>query len=371
MLKFLYIFLIIAFPLKVIAQCNDQETYDSEATVTIPKPSNLFGSPKLTPEIIEEAKTLAKQKVLQSFISQCIKERKKLDQYLKVKDKVNSQVSSIVNILDTEEKQKESKFNIKIIASVNSGFFESLLYGQGSDKKRKGMVSFFIARKAESTDTKVYEKKISKIQKNEKGKAAEESATTDGTTTLVNKQDSSFTKKTTGGSSELKQRSSKRQWIIMPSSDLNSKITETLSNNGFNGVKYSTFAGRCGAPPSDLIEEEFSSLDKLTDDTENAIYDAIDGDKRCSKRFGFVTMGTINVGTASIDNTSGLFSVLASIRVDISQIVDGFPEVVASIGPIQIRSLGQEDMEAEKNALIIAGEKAAQEIVNTMNAKGL
>ena len=42
------------------------------------------------------------------------------------------------------------------------------------------MVSFFIARKAESTDTKIYDDKIAKIKKAEKGMAAEKSATTDG-----------------------------------------------------------------------------------------------------------------------------------------------------------------------------------------------
>jgi len=57
--------------------------------------------------------------------------------------------------------------------------------------------------------------------------------------------------------------------------------------------------------------------------------------------------------------------------VDVSQIIDGFPEVVASIGPIQVRSQGLEDNEAEKNALIKAGEKAAQEIVNSLKAQGI
>jgi hypothetical protein len=55
----------------------------------------------------------------------------------------------------------------------------------------------------------------------------------------------------------------------------------------------------------------------------------------------------------------------------VSQIIDGFPEVVASIGPVQVRSQGLEDNEAEKNALIKAGEKAAQEIVNSLKAQGI
>ena len=233
------------------------------------------------------------------------------------------------------------------------------------------MVSFFIARKAESTDTKVYDKKVTKIVKGETGLAAEKSATTDGSTTVLNKQSSAYAKTQKGGSSELKQRSSNRSWVIMPSSDLNSNISKTLSDNGFKGIRYPSFAKRCGAPSSDIIEEEFSSLDKLSDDTEAEIFDSIAESERCNKIIGFVAIGTINVNTALVDKVSGNFTVSASIRVDVSQIIDGFPEVIAAIGPIQVRSQGLEDNEAEKNALIKAGEKAAQEIVNSLIAQGI
>ena len=61
--------------------------------------------------------------------------------------------------------------------------------------------------------------------------------TTDGSTTLLNKQSSAYAKSQKGGSTELKQRASERSWNIMPSSDLNSNISKTLSNNGFKGIK--------------------------------------------------------------------------------------------------------------------------------------
>ncbi len=89
------------------------------------------------------------------------------------------------------------------------------------------------------------------------------------------------------------------------------------------------------------------------------IFDAIAESERCNKIIGFVAIGTINVNTALVDKVSGNFTVSASIRVDVSQIIDGFPEVIAAIGPIQVRSQGLEDNEAEKNALVKAGEKAA------------
>ena len=223
--------------------------------------------------------------------------------------------------------------NVKIRANVNGNLFDSILFSGANNannetgKKRKRMVSFFIARKATSTDTKVYDNKVTKIVKGEKGVAAEKTATSDGSTTVLNKEESGFKKVTKGGSTEIKQRSSKREWEIMPSSDLNSNISKTLSNNGFKSIRYPSFAKRCGAPSTDIIEEEFTALDKLSDDTEAEIFDSIAESDRCNRIIGFVAIGTINVNTALVDKVSGNFTVSASIRVDVSQIIDGFPEV--------------------------------------------
>ena len=379
MLRILFLFSMFIFPLNAVAMCNIDDTFDASATIEIPKPKSFFsGTPKPSPENIAEGISLAKKNVLQKFISKCITERTKLDQYLKVRQKVESQTDNFINVIKSRQTQDKFSLNIKIRANVNGKLFESILYSQGntlvnssSGKKRKRMVSFFIARKAEATDTKVYDKKVTKIAKGETGVTAEKLATTDGSTTVLNKQSTAYAKTQKGGSSELKQRSSNRSWVIMPSSDLNSNISKTLSNNGFKGIRYPSFAKRCGAPSSEIIEEEFSSLDKLSDDTEAEIFDAIAESEKCNKIIGFVAIGTINVNTALVDKVSGNFSVSASIRVDVSQIIDGFPEVIAAIGPIQVRSQGLEDNEAEKNALIKASEKAAQEIVNSLVAQGL
>tara|TARA_B100000767_G_scaffold261403_1_gene272980 strand:- start:210 stop:1352 length:1143 start_codon:yes stop_codon:yes gene_type:complete len=380
MIKLVFISLLYLFPINAFGMCNSDDTFDATASVEIPKPKGFFsGTPKPSPEIIEKAKLKAQQSVLQAFVSRCITDRNKLDRYVKMKSTVDSQTSSFISIIKSKQNQEKLTLNVKIRASVNGALFESILFSKKNSsnvnntgsKRKKRMVSFFIARKAETTDTKVYDKKVTKITKGEAGIAAEKSATTDGTTTLLNKKASAYTKSQKGGSSELKQRSSKRSWVIMPSSDLNSKISKTLSDNGYKGIRYPSFAKRCGAPPSSMIEEDFTLLDKLSDDTEAEIFDAIEMSDRCRKSIGFVAIGTINVNTALIDKVSGNFTVSASIRVDVSQIVDGFPEIVAAIGPIQVRSQGQEDNEAEKNALIKAGEKAAQEIVNSLIAQGL
>jgi hypothetical protein len=58
-----------------------------------------------------------KQSVLQKFISKCVTERNKLDQYLKVKESIDSQTDSFVNVTKSKQDQKDLKLNVKVRAT--------------------------------------------------------------------------------------------------------------------------------------------------------------------------------------------------------------------------------------------------------------
>ena len=70
-----------------------------------------------------------------------------------MKESIDSQTDSFVNVTKSKQDQKDLKLNVKIRATVNGKLFESLLYGgnniastSDSGKKRKRMVSFFIPK---------------------------------------------------------------------------------------------------------------------------------------------------------------------------------------------------------------------------------
>ena len=378
------VFLIfLLLPLQAFAQCMPEDLFSGKATVEIPKPKGFFGStPKPSPELIEEAKSLAKLNALNNYVTKCLRDdRTKMDRYLSVADKIKSKIDLIVSIEREKQKQndEEKTLTVRVRASVNSTAFDSVVIGQnksakssGSSGKKLRMVSFFIARKADATDTKNFDDKRSKITKKEAGVTAEKSLATDGTTTSMNKEASSYTKTKTGGSTEKKQRSSKRNWTIVSPKDLDATVQKVLTDNGLKGGKYSYFAKKCGAPPMDLINEEFSINDTMSDDTEASIFDAIlDSDARyCIKRT-HVVIGTVSYNTALISKVTGKPTVSGSVRLTVTQISeDDGPEVIASVGPINIRATGLEDNDAEKNALIMAGKKAGQAIVDTLKSNG-
>ena len=167
-----------------------------------------------------------------------------------------------------------------------------------------------------------------------------------------------------------KQRASKRNWPTYSSGDLNASVQKVLTDNGLKGGNI-LILKRNEAPTTEELLEGFAANDTLDEELEAAIFDAIlESDSRyCSKR-NVVAIGSVSYNTALMSKTTGKYTVMASVRVQIIEVSeDDGPEVIASIGPVKKRTSGMEDNEAEKNSLILAGEIAAQAIVDTLNSR--
>jgi hypothetical protein len=373
MFKIIFI-LFILFPSISNAECKLQQLFIGQANVEVPKPKWSVGDPKPSPELIEKARSIAKLDALENYVSQCLKDDNiKMDRYLSMTDKIKSKIDLLVSPKREEQNQIKKTLKIKIQASINSSAFDRILVGTGRTKKKSRMISLFIARKADSFFFKQYEKKVSKISKSERGVSAEKSATTDGTTTAMNKESKKYSKTQTGGSTETKRENVKESFVVTSSEDLNATIQKVMADFGYKGGKYSSFARKCGAPPTEQIFEEMSVNDMMSDDTEADIFDAIQESdvKRC-KRINLFAIAVVTYSNPIISQKTGMYTVEASVRVQITSIPeDDFPEVIASIGPKRKRKAEEEPSGAEKKALVAAGKWAGQQIVDSLKAQGL
>ncbi len=375
---FLFILFIPSISYSKCADQNDVEIsrFTGKATVPLPKPTGWGSKPKITPELLEEARSIAKMSALEDFVSKCVaKDDIKMDRYLSMTDKIKSKVDLIVNIEPNREQQKQTKKTLELMirATINSSAFDRILVGTGRTKKKLRMISLFVARKADSSYFKTYLDKVSNISKSEGGVSAEKSATTDGTTTAMNKEAKKYSKTQTGGSTVSKRENIKETFVVTSSEDLNATIQKVMADFGYKGGKYSSFARKCGAPPTEQIFEEMSVNDMMSDDTEADIFDAIQESdiKRC-KRINLFAIAVVSYSNPIISEASGMPTVQASVRVQITSIPeDDFPEVIASIGPKKKRKADVEPSGAEKKALVSAGKWAGQQIVDSLKAQGL
>ena len=357
------------------ANCSNEDTFKGKASLEYPKPTGFLAKAKATPDVIEKTKNLAKSKILESYINKCLEDRSKIEQYMRDKNKIDSQLDKFISIVRTKEQDDTNKriYSVTLGGNVNSKIFETLLFGPGKVKggKNTRMVALFVARKATSTKTKIFKDKETNIASVTQAAGSEKSVASDGSTTVVNKEVTAVAKIQKGGSTEKKRKSSQRDWVIMPSSDLNKNILGVFSKSGYRGMSYKIFSKFCGTTPTSEVEQEFSQSDSLSEDTEFAIFTAIDEAARKQCKVKFFATGTMNVNTALPDTVNGGYSALVSVTADVKMFIPGeFPEIVASI-QIQERANGAEDNEAERNALDIASKKAAQEIINTLRSAGI
>jgi hypothetical protein len=77
------------------------------------------------------------------------------------------------------------------------------------------------------------------------------------------------------------------------------------------------------------------------------------------------------VGLSDTDPVSGMKRVFVSTRAQVWTLEKRLPKNVASVGPVQFSGLGPDAQVATRNALNLAAEEAAKEIVAILNSKGI
>ena len=84
----------------------------------------------------------------------------------------------------------------------------------------------------------------------------------------------------------------------------------------------------------------------------------------------YLAIGTIDINQPRESGVEG-YNVVVSINGEVLSLAKRLPKKVAAIGPVQAQAGGPEDNTAVRNALIMAGDFTANEIVSRLNAKGV
>ena len=86
------------------ANCSNEDTFKGKASFEYPKPTGFLAKAKATPEVIEKTENLAKSKILESYINKCLDDRSKIEQYMRDKNKIDSQLDKFISIVRKKEK---------------------------------------------------------------------------------------------------------------------------------------------------------------------------------------------------------------------------------------------------------------------------
>lgn len=316
-------------------------------------------------EAIQKAKINALTRYAAKF------DQAKAMNYEKIRAKVESDVDTYVvdySVID-EDLDKGSKiFKIVILASINASLIEIELQklapiNKVSNVESEMMTFVFVAR--EATSVKKFDKRVTKRVVTESFDEETESAVAEEGDLQYSSNNKKDHVSTTGGSSI--QKSDKVQYDVSNANEINTAMSNTFSTAGFEVIDAEYLTDETeGLVDVKMFIEDFKYGDDISGQTRR---DAVKGCRMVDVMY--FAIGTLDVGIKDKDPVSGLTRVFVSVTGKVLGLKKRFPKTVASVGPVQFSGLGPDQIVAKRNALILAAEKAAQELTSQMRAKGI
>ena len=169
----------------------------------------------------------------------------------------------------------------------------------------------------------------------------------------------------TGGSTT--QRSDDTAWRLIPAQSLNSQFTGIFAKAGFDVVEAAYVEPQSqGLLSVKSIERDYETGNDLSPET---LRNTAQGLKNA--QIPYLALGTLDVGTKDTDPGTGLFRVYVTVTGKILDLNSRFPRVVSSVGPVQFAGTGPTESVAQTNALKLAADNAARELVSQINNVGV
>lgn len=315
----------------------------------------------------------AKDKAVESAISRWAS--KQGGSFLKNFEAVRPEVMKNLNdyvfgikIVDEETNKDSKTYSVVIKAELDDVRLKNLVssssgVANASEEDLSYMTFVFVSRRqasVQSYDDKVYKREDKSVS--EQG-AQVEDASESGYEYAA---EASRTKKTTTGGSTTK-RADKIAYEVSSANEITIAMTEVFGSNGFEVVEAEYLEEETdGLISVDAFKEDFSQGDDISSTTRR---NAAKGARMVD--VPYIALGTLDIGMKDTDPASGLTRVYVTVTGKLISVKKRFPKTIASVGPVQFAGLGPNQTVAERNALKLAAQKAANELVNQMNAKGV
>lgn len=273
------------------------------------------------------------------------------------------------NVTDQYCNEEARTFSLSIRASVNenalSGLLGSMSAAKNVSRSQKSlMVTMFVAREVETLQQ--FDAKVFKRIDQDNFSTETDSVEASGSGAEVTSAQNSSQSVTTGGSTT--QRSDQIEYIVSDmGSDLDRTVSNVLTQGGFRvAASFAVQRRSDGLFDIAAMKEDFGSANEISPENLDNAAMALQ-----QLNVPYFAVATLDIGSKKKDPVTGNFRVTVSVTGQVYQ-VDGFlPEVVASVGPVQYSALGPDQTVARRNALSLAAEKAAGEIVDTLNVAGI
>lgn len=351
--------------------CADTVEIQAQGSVT-------FGW-RLKPEDRQQAVQKAKMRALETYVARDYKGLSRV--FAGKKTEIATQIDDFIlstTVLEETEDKKAKTYTVFVRSEINVNGFRAYLEGTSETGQAAGsgtqssIAIIFLARQqssVQSFDDKVY-KRIDASASGSRNESLRESSsegegigetsiqTSGGYDRSASAEANSSASTTTGGSRTRK--ADKVEWTVGEAGDLSAAMQNILSDAGFDLIDANDIPD-LGLPQ---IRQEFSTSQDLSPATRQATVRSMR-----SAAVPIMAIGTADVGVRDTDPVTGNIRVTVRVRGQVFDLRGALPRTLASIGPIQVSGQNMDELSAQSDALRIAAEKAAQAIVDALNAK--
>jgi hypothetical protein len=170
---------------------------------------------------------------------------------------------------------------------------------------------------------------------------------------------------TTGGSTTRK--ADKIEWSVTRASEINTAMTGVFADAGYDVIEADQVEGASnGLLDIGRIRDAYSHGNDLP---AKMVRDTTEGVQQAG--IGLLALGTLDVGMQDRDPVSGNVRVYVTVSGKVYNVTGRFARTISSVGPIQYAGLGPDANVARTNALKIAAQSTAHQMVDELNSKGI
>jgi hypothetical protein len=284
--------------------------------------------------------------------------------YLVIESKLKGNVDKyVLDYLELEDEiDKDSKtYTVFIRATVDKTLIDIEIQnvaGGGRSAESEYILFTFAARSQDQV--KGFKDRDTTRTDSDSTDDVEETTASDGQT-IVSSTSRNVSKIAATGGSTVR-REEQISYRVFSSEDVDNAITQVFTEANFEVVPIFEVDERIGI----LFRDDFGKGDDVSG--ANRKYAT---DLTRDSGVPFFAYGLLDVGKSRVDKATGQDVVTVRVNAKIFDLKKRFARTVASVGPVQYRGAGATVTEAQSNALHTAAQKAAEELVNQLMAKGI
>ena len=334
---------------------------------------------RLKPEDRQQAVQKAKMRALETYVA---RDSKSLSKYFaNKKSDVAGRVDEFVlsaTVLEETEDKKAKTYTVFIRAELDVNGFRSYLEGVSETGQASGtgaqssIAIVFLVREqtsVQSFDDKIYKRVDASATASRSETLRESSSEGEGVSEVSVQTSGGYDRSagaevnssasTTSGGSRTR-KADRIEWTVGEADTVSNAMQGILTGAGYD-IAGADFIEGLDVP---AIRQEFSSSRNLSPKT---LQSAV----RSVRAAGvpLMAVGTADVGVRDTDPVTGNIRVNVRVSGQVLDLRAALPRTVASVGPFQISGQNIDESSAQADAVRIASEKAAQAIVDALNAK--